>query len=159
MCVLRPEDLLRLVVTDDKMIDTSGIKLTLFKVYRFASSGELAMSRRLLPEMVEIDPIDGVYYLDPGAYLIRYGEYVEIPPNCIALVFPRSSLLRMGATIFTAVWDPGYEGQGVGLLQVFNPYGIRIERGAQVAQMVFIKMTGETKFLYRGTFQGEKDIS
>jgi hypothetical protein len=50
-----------------------------------------------------------------------------------------------------------YKGQGIGLLVVFNPNGIEIQRGAQIAQLVFIKLTGRTSKPYRGTYQGEVD--
>jgi dUTP pyrophosphatase len=73
----------------------------------------------------------------------------------IALAIPRSTLLRSGATLFTAVWDPGCEGRGEGLLVVFNPYGVEIERRAQIAQLVFIRLDRETKFVYRGSYQRE----
>lgn len=97
-----------------------------------------------------------MFSLPPGAYIVRYREYVKIPDDCIALAIPRSSLLRMGATLYTAVWDPGYKGRGYGLLAVFNNRGIVLEKGAQIAQLVYIKMTGRTSFTYRGTFYGER---
>jgi len=47
-------------------------------------------------------------------------------------------------------------GRGYGLLVVYNSHGIRIRRGAQVAQLVFIKMMERSVKVYRGTYFGER---
>ncbi len=140
----------------DEALDTSGIKLHLWKVYVFKGSGVLNISHRKLPEYRVLEPGEnGYYYLPIGVYVIRYKEYVKIPDNCIGIVLPRSSLLRMGATIYSAVWDPGYEGQGIGLLTVFNPYGLNILKGAHIAQLVLFKVEGKP-VLYQGVYKGER---
>ena len=144
---LRPED-----------VDCSGIRLRIDKIFRFRSGGRLSKDAKSLPEIEEIKLINGLYRLSPGGYRVRYMEYVRVPPNCIALAIPRSSLLRMGAVLYTAVWDPGYEGRGEGLLEVLNPHGIEIERGAQVAQLVFIALDRATKRIYRGTYFRENMV-
>jgi len=61
----------------------------------------------------------------------------------------------MGATIQSALWDPGYEGRGVGLLIVMNPYGIVLEKGARIAQFILMKMTEPPERVYRGSYQHE----
>ena len=90
--------------------------------------------------------------LHRGAYLVRYNERIEIPPDTLGFVQPRSSLMRMGATISSAFWDSGYKGQGVGLLQVFYP--LMIERNARIAQIAFVETSPLTKS-YEGVFQNE----
>lgn len=156
MVVLRPEDIELLLGLPVNRLDCAGIKLTLKSVYVPETNGELRISDKALPKYKEIK-CDPICRLGRGAYIIRYNEYVRIPNGFIGLVFPRSSLLRMGATIYTAVWDPGYEGQGIGLLAVFNESGVVIERNAQVAQLVLFKMSGETRFLYKGSYLGERE--
>jgi len=65
----------------------------------------------------------------------------------------RSSLIRAGANIATAVWDAGYRGRSeVGLI-VYNE-GIWLKRNARIMQLVFIKLSGETK-PYSGSYQHE----
>ncbi len=141
----------------DEVLDTSGIKLHLWKVYVFKSNGLLGVDYRKLPEYDELEPRDDKYYhLPAGAYVVRYKEYVRIPENCIGIVLPRSSLLRMGATIYSAVWDPGYEGQGIGLLAVFNPYGLDLIRNSHIAQLVLFKVEGKSR-IYQGVYKGERD--
>jgi len=153
--VVAPEDLAVLLGVEPSRLDCAGMRLTLAEVCLIDGSGFLGRSVKGLPNYVEVSPVNGVYELGPGPYLVRYGEYVRIPNGYVGLAIRRSTLLRMGATLYTAVWDPGYEGRGAGLLVVHNPRGIRVERGAQIAQLVLIKMSRETKYVYRGTYLGE----
>ena len=124
MVVLSPETLIELFNIDEKSIDCAGIKLHLDKVFAFRGKGAILKETKSLAEVEEVKPINGIYKLPQGAYKIRYKEIVKVPPNAMALAIPRSTLLRCGATIFTAVWDPGYEGRGEGLMVVFNQNGI-----------------------------------
>ena len=78
-----------------------------------------------------------------------------MPTDCGGLCFPRSSLLRMGLTVPTAVWDAGYGGRGEGLLIVTNPHGVRLQRGARIAQLVVFRLTQPASQAYQGRYQGE----
>lgn len=155
MCILSPEDIAKALSVPEHKLDCSGIKLTLAEVYVLGSRGELHRDYRTMPIYNKILPEKDSFYLNPGSYVIRYSEEVFIPNNCIGLAIPRSSLIRMGVFLATAVWDPGYYGRGVGLLTVHNPHGVSISIGTQVAQLVLIKMCSETTRTYRGVYQGE----
>jgi len=72
----------------------------------------------------------------------------------MALGRPRSSLLRCGVTVGTAVWDAGYEGRSQSLLVVYNPRGFRLQKNARVAQLIFMRLSGKTEG-YKGAYQGE----
>ena len=82
---------------------------------------------------------------------VRYGEPVRIPTGHVGFVLPRSTLLRNGCTLDTAVWDAGYEGVGEGRLDV--GHGIDIEAGARIGQLVLARADHEGT--YDGTYQGE----
>ena len=140
-------------ISDESQIQPNGVDLSVGEVYEFKSGGLLGKKREL-PEYRLIEPgNNGIYMLSPGPYLVRYKEVVRIPSNAIGLVFPRSSLQRIGATIYTSVWDSGYEGRGVGLMVVFNPNGIRLERGAKICQIIFID--AKSSSLYSGVYKYE----
>jgi len=138
-------------------IQPNGIDLSLEAVWRFADQGTLGVSNadRHLPER-EVLAFDqaGWLGLAAGTYGIRYGETVRLPTDCGGLCFPRSSLLRMGLHVPTAVWDAGYEGRGEGLLVVANPAGVRLQRGARIAQLVVFRLSQPTRG-YTGRYQGE----
>jgi dUTP pyrophosphatase len=99
---------------------------------------------------------DGLDFIQlvPGAYIITYNEIVHLPDNITALAFPRSSLLRCGVTIYTAVWDAGYHGRAQSLMVVYNPQGFRLQRNARIVQLVFLKLTQKTA-AYQGAYQRE----
>ncbi|MBO3753481.1 MAG: deoxyuridine 5'-triphosphate nucleotidohydrolase, partial [Candidatus Brockarchaeota archaeon] len=99
-------------------------------------------------------PKTGFYELPQGSYRVTYHEIVNIPAGYLGLLLPRSSLLRNGATIYTAVWDPGYKGRGMGLMVVFNRQGIRIAEEARVAQLILLSLEGSSE-LYKGRFMFE----
>jgi len=140
---------------EELQIQPAGIDLTVGEIEVFQDMGEIDFSnkKRKIAKGRKLEFGEKIK-LPPGAYRITYREIVRIPEDCIGLLFPRSSLLRMGATIFGALWDPGYEGRGQGLLVVFNPHGIIVHRNARIAQIVFLK--GKKVKGYRGAYQGER---
>ncbi len=154
---LDPEYIARLIGWSGG-VDVAGLTLTLDEVCVPLGEAMLARGERRLPECKRVEPVEKAgrlyYRLSPGPYIIRYSETVEVPLGFLALALPRSSLLRMGAVLYTAVWDPGYRGRGVGLLNVLNPEGVVLEKGVQVAQLVFITLAGRGR-AYSGVYQGE----
>lgn len=135
-----------------------GVDLTARSIERFVSSGSIDLDnseRRIAPtEAVQFDE-DGWASLGQGAYLVTFNEIVRVPVDMMAFALPRSSLLRCGATLETAVWDPGYSGRSQSLLLVHNPHGIRIKRNARLIQLVFITMKSAAERAYSGAYQGE----
>jgi dUTP pyrophosphatase len=61
----------------------------------------------------------------------------------------------MGCHVPTAVWDAGYEGRGEGLLVVNNPAGLRLQRGARIAQLVVFRLNETALEGYAGQYQHE----
>ena len=141
----------------EEQVQPNGIDLTLREVSMLQSSGKIAVkdSQRLVSDVAPL-VFDGLNFIDlmPGAYIITYNEIVHLPKNVMALATPRSSLLRCGVTINTAVWDAGYSGRSQSLMVVYNPQGFRLQRNARIVQLVFLQLTGETEG-YRGAYQGE----
>ena len=111
---------------------------------------------RKLPSTVE-EPFadDGWVLLTRGPYLITFNEVVNIPRQLMALARPRSSLLRSGVAIHTAVWDGGYSGRSQALLTVHHPAGFRLERNARVAQLVFFPLAAPDPEGYVGRYRNE----
>jgi len=141
----------------EQQVQPNGIDLTLREVALLQSPGKIGVadSQRLVSDLAPL-VFDGLGFIDltPGAYVITYNEIVHLPRNIMALATPRSSLLRCGVTINTAVWDAGYSGRSQSLMVVYNPQGFRLQRNARVVQLVFFQLTEETEG-YQGTYQGE----
>jgi dUTP pyrophosphatase len=141
----------------EKQLQANGFELTLRDVSMIQSAGRIDFdnSQRVISDVSPL-VFDGLGAIEliPGTYLITYNEIVHLPKNLMALGRPRSSLLRCGVTIGTAVWDAGYEGRSQSLLVVYNTRGIRLQRNARIIQLIFMEMTGESEG-YKGVYQGE----
>jgi len=141
----------------DEQVQPNGIDLTLREVALLESSGKIAVknTERQLPGLAPL-VFDRLGFIDliPGIYLITYNEIVHLPNNVMALARPRSSLLRCGVTVGTAVWDAGYCGRSQSLMVVYNSQGFRLQKNARVVQLIFLWLSGETEG-YQGAYQNE----
>jgi dUTP diphosphatase len=158
--VLSGDDIRRvgLLGPQQGLLQPNGVDLSLDSVWRLLGSGTLGRSnadRSLPPREVLPFAADGWLDLPPGGYGIRYAEEVHLPGDCGGLCFPRSSLLRMGVYVPTAVWDAGYVGRGEGWLQVSNPHGVRLQHGARIVQLVLFRLTQPAASGYQGAYQHE----
>ena len=136
---------------DEEQLQPNGVDLTAAKVYEQTAPGRIGRDDKEIGERDEIEPVDGAFELDPGAYIVQYGETVHIPEEHIGFIYPRSSLMRNSCMLHTAVWDAGYEGKGEGLLEVHHE--TEIEQGARIAQLVLAEADHEGT--YDGSYQGE----
>ncbi len=167
MAVLSGQDIIRLIKQDpplvegwidlDEQVQANGFDLTLRDVAVPQSAGRItaANSQRVVSDLSPL-VFDGIGSIElvPGIYIITYNEIVHLPKNIMALGRPRSSLLRCGVTVGTAVWDAGYEGRSQSLLVVYNYRGFRVEKNARITQLVFFELTGDSEG-YNGVYQGE----
>ena len=166
--VLSREDILELIKASEPLVERhldldaqlqpNGFDLTLCEVLRFASAGETGPGREssVLPGYEGIPfNTDGYLHLSAGAYLVTFNEIVRLPRHVMALARPRSSLLRSGVAIHTAVWDAGYRGRSQALMTVHNSFGYLVGKDARLLQMVFMYLARPVKEGYAGRFQGE----
>ncbi len=165
--VLSKQDIYRLLRQEPPLIEghidletqvqPNGIDLTLREVALLQTSGRITASdsQRLVSGLAPL-VFNGLGFIDlmPAAYIITYNEIVHLPNNVMALARPRSSLLRCGVTVNTAIWDAGYSGRSQSLMVVYNPQGFRLQRDARIVQLVFLPLTGETEG-YHGAYQEE----
>lgn len=144
------------MVDQNVQVSPNGVELTLQKLYTFKEAGTIDFSNRErhIPNYEEIPLKQERYNLQLGTYLVAYNEIVRIPANLIAIGRPRSSLLRSGVSIESAVWDAGYEGRSRGLLTVYNPNGFIVKPNARLLHLVFFQLIQETQ-PYEGVYQGE----
>ena len=142
----------------DEQLQPNGFDLTLKEVGCLTSGGSMGAEsgqRELsAAEKVEFGP-DGWLQLDAGPHLVTFNEVVNLPLNLMALGRTRSSLLRSGVSIHTAVWDAGYRGRSQALLVVHNDLGYRVQRDARLMQLVFFRLAQAVSQGYQGRFLGE----
>jgi len=146
------------MIDPDIQIQPNGIELTLQKIELHENSGAIAFdnSERKLPQTKNLDfDSEGWLHLPKGSYKIMFNEIVNIPKNIAAIAKPRSSLLRCGVTVETAVWDAGYSGRSESLLVVYNENGFTIKKNARVLQLLFFRLGEEVGEGYSGIYQNE----
>jgi dUTP pyrophosphatase len=142
----------------EAQLQPNGIDITLAAVSRFQGPGFLGRSNseRVLPQTEDLHfGPDDTIYLPPGAYQVRFNEVVNLPSWLMAYARPRSSLLRSGVALHTAVWDAGYSGRGMSMLVVYHPAGFRVARDARICQLVFHRLSSATDAVYAGQYQHE----
>ena len=146
----------------DAQLQPNGFDMTLEEIRGFQISKDIIgtltfeNSGRVLPPTTPLKfDAEGMCYLEPGPYLIRLNEVVNLPNHIMALARPRSSLLRSGVSIHNAVWDAGYQGRSQALLTVYHPSGFMLSRNARVLQLVFFYPANPVTRGYEGQFLGE----
>ena len=139
-------------------LQPNSFDLTLNEVSELLTPGSMGQNseQRAVSgtQRLEFDQ-DGWLQLAAGSYLITLNEVVALPLDLMALGRPRSSLLRSGVSIHTAVWDSGYQGRSQALLVVHHPAGYRVQQGARLMQLVFWRLGSAVEQGYQGKYQGE----
>jgi dUTP pyrophosphatase len=142
----------------EKQLQPSGFDLSLESMEEFLGAGAVDFSNeeRVIADTIPLEVNEDEWYtLGPGCYKVVYNEIVKMPLDLAAIARTRSTLLRNGVTVGTAVWDPGYEGRSSSLLTVHNSKGTEIKRNARIAQLVFYP-TGLVNQGYEGVYQLER---
>jgi dUTP pyrophosphatase len=142
----------------EDQLQPNGFDLTLREISELITPGSMGEGpgQREVSDTsrLEYHP-DGWLQLTPGSYLITLNEVVALPLDLMALGRPRSSLLRSGVSIHTAVWDAGYQGRSQALLVVPHPGGYRVQQDARLLQLVFWRMAKPVDRGYQGKYQRE----
>ena len=156
--LITEHDLVTEYIDLDKQLQPSGFDLSLESVEAYLGGGAVDFSNweRVIADTRTIEPdSDGWINLEKGVYKVVYNEVVKMPMNVAAIARTRSTLLRNGAEVGTAVWDPGYEGRSSSMLTVHNPHGLRLKKDARVAQLIFFE-TGDVEKGYSGVYQKDR---
>ena len=142
---------------DENNIQPSGVDLRVKVVYRLKNGGYLGVKDRRTPDIEVVDKEVGrKVVLNPNEFvLVETMEKVNMPNDISAIILPKSSLFRCGASLHTAVVDPGYIGTLTFGMKNLSQFPFEIEIGSKIGQIVFEEVKGNTK-LYNGKYQGGK---
>lgn len=110
-------------------------------------------------------PYDGGCYdgvvIAPGEFMLGASrEIITLPKNLSALITGRSSIGRAGLIVETAGWvDPCFTGSIT--LEFYNCgcNPIRLTEGIRIAQIVFMKNTGDCAVPYNGKYQHQLEAT
>jgi len=150
-----PNEIIKEFIDSTVQEQIAGFDLTVKEITKVHNGGVLDFdnTNRKIPKHETLELENNIWKLQPGGYLVKYNEIVNVPLDAIGIVLPRSSLMRCGGTLCSAVWDPGYNGRGVGLLIIFTE--MEIHKNARIAQIIFIKTQKKTTKSYVGEYQNE----
>jgi dUTP pyrophosphatase len=139
----------------DTQLTPNGFDLSVREIHTFKGQGYVDFSNKNR-RVSETKPLDfeSKLFLDPGAYKIVYNEVVDLPNDILSIGRTRSTLLRCGVNVVSAVFDAGYVGRCESLLIVSNPHGFIVEKDARVLQLIFLRLTSSSEG-YSGVYKGE----
>lgn len=146
------------MIDPELQVQPNGVEMTLKQVEMLDGTGAVDFdnSSRKIPDSRILEfGSDGWIHLPEGCYKVLFNEIVNIPKDMAATAKPRSSLLRCGATLETAVWDAGYRGRSESMLVVHNPSGFRLKKNARIMQLLFHHLKSEVSEGYSGRYQNE----
>jgi deoxycytidine triphosphate deaminase len=143
-------------------INPNGVDLRISEVWKLPEEGIATIHgsiRKIEPDKFKIEAdSDGFYVLPQGTYEIRVANKVNIPKNAVGLLFPRSTLNRLGIIKSeSAIWDSGYSGFGTQTVRV-TIQEMRIHRDECWFQLMFMDMKEEVDQVYNGHWQGERPV-
>ena len=159
--LIEEENLIEGYINLDFQLTPNGFDLTVGDIFEFQARGALDFSnkQRVIPSNKQILPKKkvpsdkfGWWDLKKGAYKIRTNEGLNLTKDLIAIAFPRSSLLRIGAFTQTGIWDAGFKGKSEFILVVQNLKGLRLKQNARLVQIIFLKINKAERG-YKGIYQ------
>jgi len=137
----------------------AGYDVTVSNVQSFPKTRfTLGIEKGENSSLTQVPLVDGNYFdLEPGAYFVELNEITSIPPDAIGILLPRSTLLRNGLDVRTALFDPGYSGQPKVMLVCHRP--ARIQKFSRIGQLIILKSDREFASKYSGQYQGERSAT
>ncbi len=142
------------------IVQPNGIDISIKRLFKLNGEARFTQEakNRKFPGLTEIKTENDYWQLDPGSYLVEVAEEIIIPQDAIGFVAPRSTLIRMGATVFSGIWDKGFQGVGDNhgriLLQTSLPFSLHFS--VAIAQMIFISAVND-ETVYQGNYQPTSD--
>ena len=95
------------------------------------------------------------WVLNPGIYSITFEQGCKLDDKTTAFIRQRSSILRMGGTVTSGVYDPGFEVDQMGGVMTLTRTVV-LEKGARLAQIIMFE--NNSAELYDGQWQKDKDV-
>ena len=154
---------------DDKDYQPSGMDLRLGKVFALTQEEDfygLVDEKKFLPEHQYIKPAllkcgkdDYVagWFLEPQTpYICQVRGQIKVGENNAQFYLPRSSLLRAGVNVYTALGDLGYNGHLSFLVINHSKKPFFIGEGERFAQLIDFEVKGGSES-YDGDYQEEEE--
>lgn len=141
-----------------EQVQPNAVDLTIDKVwalekgvFMLAGDSKHSLPRRAVNPIVRQTDGNEVFRLKSGMYIIVFEQTVQIGPAEAGIVVGRSTLMRNGVWLESALYDSGYRGHMHAGLMVAPSIEFIFPRGERLAQ--FVCMEAEALSQYAGTYQ------
>lgn len=155
---------------DNKDYQPSGLDLRLGKVFYLDGERDktygLIDGQKYLPEHKELKPIlleckkddyvAGWKLIPNQPYICQVENQIQIGNHNAQFYLPRSTLLRAGVNVYTALGDSGYQGRLSFLVINHGPRPFFIQRGERFVQLIDFEVSGVSE-TYNGDYQEEME--
>lgn len=143
-----------LTVEEIRVFSPASVYLDFSNVHRRIPDYERFQKLGFLSDVGRFMPAPCVLLAGGSSYVFQSNEYFTMPDNLMAFIVLRSSLMRAGMNVISAIVDPGYKGKLRFLVKTTCP--AFIEENARFAQAVFMELDRDTARPYGGIFKGQK---
>lgn len=155
---------------DEKDYQPSGLDLRLGNLFYLDGERDvkygLINGKKILPDHVPVKPllmqcaandyVAGWNLIPDQPYIAQVKGQIEIGDSNAQFYLPRSTLLRAGVNVYTALGDLGYNGHLSFLIINHGPRPFFIQEGERFAQLIDFEVRGGSES-YDGDYQEEKE--
>lgn len=155
-CVLNDKDIASLFESGINLvdpIDTECLQPASVDLRLGHTKYEYKLAHYTLGEKINEDDVNTVDFsdidlLDGKTAFVSIEATINMPPNLMGLVLPRSSMTRLGVVISPVFINPGYSGKIP--LTIVNHSGMTVKLipNVRVAQIFFFHLSGNPSKLY-----------
>lgn len=143
----------KLTGVDKDMVQPDAVDLRVGTIYKVSGKCVLLENSKEHAEHTLVTPNEnGRYVLESGYYTVEFAHNVKMGENEAGLVIPRSTLMRNGVQLETAVYDSGYVGKMISAIYVAPDCTFEFEKNARLAQFILFNVKG-VQHLYNGSYQ------
>lgn len=146
-------------ISNEKQIQQVSIDLELISIEKIQGLGKILHNETKLPdyEIVSKNAVSDNnkhgWLLEPGYYKLTFLQSCEVPNNVAMQIIHRSSLLRSGCSITSAIYDPGFKCDNLGAFATIHNH-IFIEKYSRVACIKGWETdVVDSNYLYNGQYQ------
>lgn len=152
----------------DKDYQPAGIDLRLGELFELDDNFKdigVINDTKMLPKLKRVNLIpqrtingaqySNIYEIEPNkVYFATVDKEIKIPENMVQFYYPRSSFMRCGVNVYSAVGDPGFKGTLQFMIINHGYYSFFTKPGERFAQLVMEKAHNVQQG-YNGTYQEE----
>ncbi len=134
---------------DNDSLQPASIDLKLGNIFYKYKLDKYTLGEQFDENIVEKKEFEHLHLDNNEIAFIGIHEKISIPEDAIGIIFPRSSITRLGIQIITTYMNPGYAGNMP--LTIINHSGMKItlKPGYRVAQLVLFSLTELPEINYK----------